>query len=246
LKKAKILNIIGFSILCFAYIIAYFHRISTTVMSQSLIQEFNLTPELLDYLVLFYFYPYMFMQIPSGVMADRLGTYKVAGTFLLMGAVGTLLQAVGNIFIIALVGRFLVGVGLSCVFVPTLKLISVKFLLRSYVVLSAVLYTCGNFGAIIGSSTMVTLMNSFGWRLSLGLIGIITFFISIMLLILAYIEKSQNEEQFISENSSSALNGVKSVLFNKSMIPYFIRSFTSYGCTMAFQGVWGGPYLMQI
>jgi len=245
-KLKRLIRILGFVILCFAYLIAYFHRTSTAIMAPNLMEEFNLTPEMVGIFSSMYFYPYMVMQIPSGMMSDRFGTYRISGLFMLISGGGTFLIAYGGSFYLAIIGRIFVGIGMACIFVPTLKLIATGFSEKYYLFLSSALLLCGNFGAIIGSGFLVTLLTKYGWRNSLGLIGTVTLTLGIILFLIGRGENKINKESSRPENKLSVIQGLKVTFPYPGMIPHYIASFFSYGCIMAFQGVWGGAYLMQV
>jgi sugar phosphate permease len=63
-----------FAILILTYILVYFHRMAPGVVSEYLMSAFQTTGTQLGALSAIYFFVYAFMQIPSGVIADTLGT----------------------------------------------------------------------------------------------------------------------------------------------------------------------------
>ncbi|SHH89689.1 Major Facilitator Superfamily protein, partial [Caloranaerobacter azorensis DSM 13643] len=71
-------------ILALAYVIVFFHRVAAGVVRQDLIKAFNITDVEFGNLGSMYFYAYMIMQIPSGILADTLGARKTV-------SIGTLL-----------------------------------------------------------------------------------------------------------------------------------------------------------
>ncbi|MDA3790101.1 MAG: MFS transporter [Desulfobacula sp.] len=63
-----------FAILILTYILVYFHCMAPGVVSEFLMADFQTTGTRLGALSAIYFFVYAFMQIPSGVIADTLGT----------------------------------------------------------------------------------------------------------------------------------------------------------------------------
>ena len=63
-----------FAVLILTYILVYFHRMAPGVVSEELMTEFQTSGAKLGTLSAIYFFVYAFMQIPSGVLADTLGT----------------------------------------------------------------------------------------------------------------------------------------------------------------------------
>lgn len=67
------------------------------------------------------------MQIPSGVIADTLGTRTSIISGNLIAGIGSILFGMATGFEMALAGRFLVGLGVSVVFISIMKNNSVWF-----------------------------------------------------------------------------------------------------------------------
>ena len=53
------------------YLIAFYQRVAPAVLVQELTREFALTGVALGNLSAFYYYSYVAMQIPTGLIADR-------------------------------------------------------------------------------------------------------------------------------------------------------------------------------
>ena len=59
------------------YLAAFFQRVAPAVMTEQLMAEFALGGAALGNLSAFYFYAYVAMQIPTGLLADRWGPRKL-------------------------------------------------------------------------------------------------------------------------------------------------------------------------
>ncbi len=55
------------------YLIGFYQRVAPAVMTDELTADFALDATTLGSLSAFYFYSYVIMQIPTGILADRLG-----------------------------------------------------------------------------------------------------------------------------------------------------------------------------
>ncbi|HKJ64716.1 MAG TPA: hypothetical protein VJ969_04905, partial [Desulfopila sp.] len=53
------------------YLLGFFHRVAPAVITAELMQEFSLGAAALGNLSAVYFYSYVAMQIPTGILADR-------------------------------------------------------------------------------------------------------------------------------------------------------------------------------
>ena len=75
------------------YLIAFYQRVAPAVITRELSREFALTGAALGNLSAFYFYSYVAVQIPTGLLADRWGPRKVLAVGAALTAAGTLLFA---------------------------------------------------------------------------------------------------------------------------------------------------------
>ena len=55
------------------YLIAFYQRVAPAVITQELSRDFGLSAGALGNLSAFYFYSYVAVQIPTGLLADRWG-----------------------------------------------------------------------------------------------------------------------------------------------------------------------------
>ena len=247
-----------FGVLSIAYLIIIFHRLSPAVMSTDLISSFAIDGAALGLLGSMYFYPYAIMQLPAGILADSIGPRKLASISFGVAGFGALLFGLAPNFQVALIARLLIGLGLSCVYVPTLKIFSIWFRKNEYATISGMLVSLGNIGGLIAATPLAIMIVRFGWRNSVTGIGLVTVLLAfVMYVIVRNTPKdmglpSLDEIDNIPPGERAILEpvpifqGIKTVLGNRYFWPVAIRSFTSYGVLMSFQSLWGGPYLMQV
>ncbi len=75
------------------YLMGFFQRVAPAVMTQELMQDFGIGAAALGNLSALYFYSYVAMQIPTGVLADRLGPRRLLSLGALIAGIGTVLFA---------------------------------------------------------------------------------------------------------------------------------------------------------
>ena len=59
------------------YLIGFYQRVAPAVMTRELMTDFGLTAAALGNLSAFYFYSYVAMQVPTGILADRIGPRRL-------------------------------------------------------------------------------------------------------------------------------------------------------------------------
>jgi len=163
-----------YSVLIAAYMLAFFHRFAPAMVAAELSESFGITAAALGSLAAMYFYIYTAMQIPAGVLADTLGSrFSVTIGNLVAGA-GSILFGLAESLAAASTGRFLVGLGVSVVFVGLMKSNTVWFSERRYGTVSGLTLLLGNLGAIAATGPLAMLLLQVDWRtlfVALGLVA---------------------------------------------------------------------------
>ncbi|TKJ40544.1 MFS transporter [Candidatus Aerophobetes bacterium Ae_b3b] len=246
-----------FLILAMGYAIVYFHRVAPAVVVPELTRSFRIKGVALGVLASAYFYPYALMQLPSGLLSDSLGPRKTVTAFTLIAAAGAILFGISPTFFTAILGRIMVGLGVSVLFIPTLKILANWFEVEKFAIVTGILMAIGGLGWLFAATPLALLTLWLGWRVTFIIIGLV----SLVLALLTYlIVRDHPAELGVSgilkaegtTSSSSGeqklplLQGVKMVLSEKKFWPLAVWFFCTGGILFGFGGLWAGPYLMQV
>ncbi|MGI5840123.1 MAG: MFS transporter [bacterium] len=251
-------RIIIFSILAVAYLLVTFHRMSTAVITQDLREVFAIDAAALGILGSMYTIPYALMQIPCGILSDTIGPRKlVTYSFIIAGA-GAFLFGATPTFGGALIGRFLIGLGVASVYVPTLKILAVWFRKNEFATLTGILGGLGALGALIASAPLAFASELVGWRLVISTIGAATLVMAILSHLFVRNHPSEKGYPAIEEIDGAAapataaaerlpvFASLRMVFGNKYIWPLLIRGFMFAGAGLSLQSLWGGPFLMHV
>ncbi len=255
IKKTLTYRYYIFTVVALAYFLIYFHRTSTAVMAPELVSAFGITPTAVGFLGSLYFYAYALGQLPAGILADRWGARKTLSLFTIIAGIGAVIFGRANGFDTVLVGRFMVGLGAGFVFVPITRIITDWFKKDEFAVYVGLLSSIGNVGSIASAAPMVFLMTAIGWRNAMSSIGVASFLIAI--LIYSFVRNKPSEiggasmaeienTEPVSITPLPIVNSVKILFSNYNYWTIFAMFFVLYGTIMGFQGLWGGPYLMNV
>ena len=239
-----------FAALSLQFIFVYFHRVSIAVVAPELMGTFQISGAALGVLAAGYFYTYAFMQLPVGLLVDSWGPRKTTTAFTLIAALGAILFGMSNSFGIATFSRILVGLGLSTVFVASLKVFTYWFHGREYARVSGMFFAVGGLGWLMAASPLAIVSKWLGWRAVFISIGIAT----LALTAVTYaVVRDRPEGGPATDgpapekaNSRKTLWGnVGRVLGEKYFWPLALWNFTNGGILFGFFGLWAGPYLME-
>lgn len=106
------------------YCYNYFLRVSPGVMEHQLTEAFHITASSFGALAGLYYWAYMPMQLPAGILFDRFGSRFVLSFACLTAVLGLLLFVTADSFMAAGSGRFLIGLGTAFSYIGVLKLAS--------------------------------------------------------------------------------------------------------------------------
>ena len=255
LQRFHRVRVMVFGILALSYMLVFFHRIAPGVISAELMREFSTSAAALGSLAAMYFYVYAAMQIPGGMLADTLGVRLSATIGALVAGLGSILFGVATDFTTATIGRFIVGLGVSVVFVGLMRANTVWWSESRYGFISGLTVFLGNVGAILAAGPLAAVLAVTTWRAVFVTIGVL----SIALAALTYFVVRNRPEDAgfpsLREMEGSApsapsdkhwLHGLRDVLWNRSIWPGFWTMFGMNGSFFTFIGLWSVPMLRDV
>lgn len=233
------------------YLMAFFHRIAPAVMTEELMTDFCINAAGLGNLSAFYFYSYVAMQIPTGVIADHWGPRRLLALGAFVAGLGTTLFAVAPTLLWAGVGRFLIGGSVAVAFVGLLKVASNWFPPRLFALVSGLTLFVGILGAVLAGPPLRLLMIWYGWRTVMA--GSAVFLFVVCAGIWRFVTDTPSQKGFADYQESpqpigtTTLTGIIGdigrVFAYWNTIFLFVIPGSIVGCVLTFSGLWGVPYL---
>lgn len=234
------------------YLAGFFQRVAPAVMTQELMQDFNISASGLGHLSGLYFYAYVAMQIPTGILADTLGPRKLLTAGCLVAGMGTLLFALSPGFFWAGFGRLLIGGSVAVAFVGLLKLSSSWFPKKIYAFVAGNALSIGLIGAVTAGPPLRFLMDTFHWRQVIGVTGVMTLVLGGLIW---FVVRDRPQEKGypgftkkIPAPASLSVRIIRQGLFNvlayRNTWLLFVIPGGIVGCILTFSGLWGVPYLI--
>lgn len=236
-----------------AYIIVFFHRLAAGVVREDLAAAFGISGTAFGNLASMYFYAYMVMQIPVGMLADSLGSRITVSAGIFLCGAGSLIFGLAPSIGWAYMGRFIVGIGASTVFVCMLKMLSEWYSEKEFATMSGVTTLIGNFGGLIAQTPLALMVGLFTWRMTFAGIGVLSFFIAGACLLLirnrptemgfAPVSSGGPEE---SVHARDLLPALRAALRSKGIWPATALGALFSGAQLSFTGAWGVPWLVDV
>jgi len=183
IKKVESYRWVVWTILALMYIFVTFHRLGTGVVKTDLQKTFNIGSAQFATIGSMYFYAYFIMQIPSGILADKLGPKKTVTLFSILAAIGSVIFGLSQTLIMAYAGRFLVGIGVSVVFICLIKIQSRWFYSKNFALMIGFVGLAANIGALLAQTPLVFATRTFGWRNTFIFMGVAMILFSVLTII---------------------------------------------------------------
>ncbi len=234
------------------YLIGFYQRVAPAVMTDRLMHEFAIGATELGKLSAFYFYSYVAMQIPTGILADRWGPRRLLSAGAAVAALGTALFACAVDLWWASAGRLLIGASVAVAFVSMLKLATHWFAPRQFALASGMALACGVVGGVIAGVPLRMLIETWGWRPVMGASAALTALLAVAIWLrvrddprdLAH--RSHAPDGSSNEVRGSILRGMAEVLSYRNIWILLIAPIGLAGAVLTFAGLWGVPYLRQV
>lgn len=254
IKKVERYRWLIWLILAATYVFVTFHRMSAAVVKDDLQKAFGIGAVQFAVIGSMYFYAYFIMQIPSGILADKIGPKKTVFIFSLIAAVGSIFFGLAPSLNIAYISRFFVGIGVSVVFVCLVKIQSRWFYSRNFALMIGFSGLAANLGAIIAQTPLVIAVNNFGWRNTFVYMGIIMVMFAVLTFIfvkddptdmgLPGMDEIENRPRVtVNLNIFQALGSILSNPRTWIISIVYIGLYTGYTVIL---GTFGTPFLMTV
>ena len=259
-----------FIVFCLLFAMSLFLRSSPAVIAHDLMEAFSISTSSLGLMAAVYFWIYGGVQIPVGVLADRIGIRYTVFLFGVVGIAGTLLFALAYSVQMAFLARILTALGTACFWVPALKYLSLFYLPEEFASLTSVISSVANVGLIFSSYPLAFLVERTNWRLPFLLSSIVL----LLLILLAWFlmdlkaapgtgketsvsfdegqientgeARQKNAFQFSNDNEGGKLKFAHYFSLYYKFIYFIIWSFFVYGILFSFQMLWGAAYLQEV
>jgi predicted MFS family arabinose efflux permease len=233
------------------YLIAFYQRVAPAVITQELSRDFDLSAGSLGNLSAFYFYSYVAVQIPTGLMADRWGPRRLLAAGAALTALGTLVFALAPSVAWANGGRLAIGAAAGVAFVSMLKLASHWMPARQYAFASGVALFVGVMGATLAGPPLRVAVDAFGWRSVMVASALIA--AAVAAGIWAVVRDDPSERGYASFHAHpQAAGGAlpmstqlrEAFSYRNTWLLFFIPGAFS-GIVLTFAGLWGVPFLVS-
>ncbi|GAA0969027.1 MFS transporter [Acrocarpospora macrocephala] len=158
-RKALIFWLVG----VFGYAVAVFQRQTLGVSGLDAAERFGLGAAGLSVLAMLQLLVYAGMQIPVGILVDRLGSKRMLLAGALIMGLGQLVFALSAGALGAVAARVLVGCGDAMTFISVIRMINLSFPAHRNPLMVQLTGLLGAIGGIAAAVPLITALHRYGW-----------------------------------------------------------------------------------
>ncbi|MGD9210635.1 MAG: MFS transporter, partial [Desulfobacteraceae bacterium] len=239
-----------FALTTLLFVMSQFYRVSMTVITPQLTADLSLSHQQLGTCSAMFFYPFALAQIPLIIYLDRIGARLSMTVLTLIGIGGAIVFAMAQSFSVLLLGRILLGIGMACNLVGSLKLISQWFSPNKFATLTALIASFGTTGNLLAATPLVYLVQMIGWRFAYGFFALFNLLLVCLFFTVVKDKPDKNpsneEVKKDIKELASPLFGIKQLFSMKDYWMISLGAFCRYGIFAAVQALWAGPFLIEV
>ena len=235
------------------FLLVNLHRLSTAVLSERLVNDFGTTAAQLGTLHASFFLIYAVVQIPTGVLADRLGPRYVGSIGGLVLSVGAIGFALSDSYLAAFLARGLIGLGSGVIFVSILRFCANWYRADEFATMTGLTAGVAGLGAILATTPLAVTVDRFGWRPTVGGLAVVGVLAAGAVFALARtspadagLEPIEGVPEQPSVSIADVAANLRTLAKDADQWLLSVVFFAGNGAVLTLIGLWGVPYLVVV
>ncbi len=224
------------------YFLSYLYRTINAVLSPYLTAELRLDATALGLLTSVYFLTFAAFQLPLGVLLDRFGPRRVEAALLLFAAAGAGLFAASSSSLELIIGRGLIGLGVSACLMASFKAFALWLPAERLPVANGWVLAAGGLGALTATAPVEAALQLIGWRGVFAALAASSVALALALLLVV----PERGPQTAAGDLRSQLRGVADVFRSRLFWRIAPNSVLTQAFFLAVQSLWAGPWLRDV
>ncbi len=224
------------------YFLSYLYRTINAVLAPNLAADIGVDPSGLGLLTAAYFITFAAFQLPLGVLLDRFGPRRIEAALLVVAAVGAFVFSRAETLAGLVIGRGLIGFGVSACLMAAFKAFVLWFPKEQLPQVNGFQMASGALGALAATSPVEAALTITDWRGVFALLSGATLLVAAVIFFVVPERETEGEDLRLSDQ----IRGIGTVLGSLSfwrIAPWATLSQASF---LAIHGLWSGPWLRDV
>ena len=224
------------------YFLSYLLRNVNAVISPDLVRIFHLDASDLGLLTSVYFLSFALFQPLLGVLLDRFGPRRVEGSLLLVAAAGSLMFAWSNGAFLLIVGRGLIGLGVSACLMAGFQANVLWFARHRLAGLNGWVLAAGGVGAVFSTTPVELALQWIDWRVLFTLFALAFAVTSALIFVLV----PERREPAARASLGEQFKGFGQIGKSREFWRIAPLGMLSQSAFMALQGLWAASWMKDV
>jgi predicted MFS family arabinose efflux permease len=239
-SKATLLRVL--SPFALAYFLSYLFRVVNAVIAPDLAVDLQIGPADLGLLTSAYFISFAAFQLPLGVLLDRFGPRCIAAGLLVLAAAGALVFGSADGLPGLILGRALVGLGVSSGYMAAIKAYTLWFPPHQWPRINGLHLAAGGLGALAATLPVQLALGYTDWRGVFILLGVASAAVA-GFIFWGVPEKRQERAAMRWREQLTGIGQVFTSALFWRVTPLTVASQIAF---MSVYGLWSGPWLRDM
>lgn len=224
------------------YFLSYLYRTVNAVLAPNIAADIALDAGALGLMTGMYLLAFGSFQLPLGVLLDRYGPRRVEAALLVFAACGAALFAVAEQAGSLILGRALVGLGVSACLMAAIKANVQFYPPRRLALVNGVILFSGGLGAVAATQPVQVALAFMDWRGIFWVLSALTLAMAAVL----FLTVPDRPGAVSSAPLVDQLRDVAAICRNPDFLRVMPATGVTLGSFMAIQGLWAGPWLRDV
>ena len=223
----------------FGYFLSFLYRVVNVAIAPDLVREFGLDANQMGLISSAYLLTFALCQLPLGLLLDRYESRKVSAALLLVAALGSLIFASSDSALGLLIGRGLIGIGVSACLMAAFTAYANLLPSEKLPLVNGLQLMAGGLGVVSASTPVQWFLTWGDWRLLFQGLAAASVIASVLVYSMVPKYSISSKGQTLKQQLAELWQVVKSPRFYQ-MAPLSVATQGVFG---AFVGLWSGYWL---
>ena len=234
-------------VVCFASSLFFFYEFIQGNMfasiADNIMHDFHIQADKMTYLSSIYYVSNVIFLFAAGMMLDRFSTKKTILVSMLFCVLSTFVLAYTHAFYVALLCRFVMGVGSAFCFLGPIRLASRWFRPKRMALVTGAIVTMGMAGGMLAQYPLTKLVLLVGWRESMVMVGWLG--VAMLIVMMLLIKEKPNNVILNAYKKTSLFSVAKKAYLNSETWLVALYASLMNMAVAVFGAMMGSLYLMQ-
>lgn len=249
LDRSATFQVIG--VFAWGIFLSFMLRTVNAGIAGDLSSDLSLTSSQLGSLSSAYFLGFSLMQLPLGILLDRLGARRVQAMLLLIAAAACWGFALSHSYGHLWLSRAMMGVGTAGALMAALKAFRFWYASDRQQLLATLMLMSGTSGALFATLPVRWIVNEFGWRSVFGTSGFLLLLTAVLVVTLLPRDEEKAAQKASAKSGPTGhvrenIAAYRRIFTDRYFWRFGFVSMATHGGIGAMQALWLGPWLTTV